>query len=177
MSPGRPSRRLCSDRENRTGGGAWPPHSEGAIARLRGLFFRARPGYFMDGPIVMNPLVPAAQRRFLAMHKRPCVIFRRMTRSECLKRSVECCRLAEAASEPEMKVYLMRLALPGCRLLHRRTSACSKRRSGCMQAHWATEGNATHSFLAPAFRERLHRGFDRSLVAARWSAAFVEAIR
>ena len=34
-----------------------------------------------------------------------------MTRSECLKRSVECCRLAEAASEPEMKVYLMRLAL------------------------------------------------------------------
>ena len=40
----------------------------------------------------------------------------------------------------------------------------------------ATEGNATHSFLAPAFRERLHRGFDRSLVAARWGAAFVEAI-
>jgi len=34
-----------------------------------------------------------------------------MTRSECLKRSVECCRLAETASEPEMKVYLMRLAL------------------------------------------------------------------
>ena len=34
-----------------------------------------------------------------------------MTRSECLKRSVECCRLAEAASEPEMKVYLLRLAL------------------------------------------------------------------
>ena len=34
-----------------------------------------------------------------------------MTRSECLKRSVECRRLAEAASEPEMKVYLLRLAL------------------------------------------------------------------
>ena len=34
-----------------------------------------------------------------------------MTRSECLKRSVECCRLADAASEPEMKVYLLRLAL------------------------------------------------------------------
>jgi hypothetical protein len=45
------------------------------------------------------------------MHRRPCVIFRHMTRSECLKRSVECCRLAEAASEPEMKVYLLRLAL------------------------------------------------------------------
>jgi hypothetical protein len=34
-----------------------------------------------------------------------------MTRSECLKCSQECCRLAEAASEPEVKVYLMRLAL------------------------------------------------------------------
>ena len=59
----------------------------------------------------MNPRAFAAQRRFLATHKRPCVIFRRMTRSECLKRSVECRRLAEAASEPEMKVYLLRLAL------------------------------------------------------------------
>jgi hypothetical protein len=27
------------------------------------------------------------------------------------KRSVDCCRLAEAASEPKMKVYPMRLAL------------------------------------------------------------------
>ena len=34
-----------------------------------------------------------------------------MTRSECLRRSVECSRLAEAASELEMKVYLLRLAL------------------------------------------------------------------
>jgi hypothetical protein len=34
-----------------------------------------------------------------------------MTRSECLKRAAECFRLAEAASETEMKVYLMRLAL------------------------------------------------------------------
>ena len=34
-----------------------------------------------------------------------------MTRAECLKRAAECCRLAEAASDPEMKVYLMRLAL------------------------------------------------------------------
>ena len=41
----------------------------------------------------------------------PLCYFCHMTRSECLKRSVECCRLAEAASEPEMKVYLLRLAL------------------------------------------------------------------
>jgi hypothetical protein len=34
-----------------------------------------------------------------------------MARSECLKRAAECGRLAEAASDPEMKVYLMRLAL------------------------------------------------------------------
>jgi hypothetical protein len=39
-----------------------------------------------------------------------------------------------------------------------------------VRPHWATEGNATHSFLAPAFRERLHRGFDSSFVATRWSA-------
>jgi hypothetical protein len=32
-----------------------------------------------------------------------------MTRSECLKRCVECRRLAEAASEPD--VYLLTLAL------------------------------------------------------------------
>ena len=34
-----------------------------------------------------------------------------MTRSECLKRAAECCRLAEAASDPEMKVYLLKLSL------------------------------------------------------------------
>src|SRR3954452_17091944 len=60
---------------------------------------------------VETRLAPATQRRFLATHKRPDVIFCRMTRSECLKRSVECCRLAESVIEPEMKVYLLRLAL------------------------------------------------------------------
>ena len=34
-----------------------------------------------------------------------------MTRPECLKRAAECNRLAEATSDPEMKLYLMRLAL------------------------------------------------------------------
>lgn len=29
---------------------------------------------------------------------------------ECLKRAAECARLAEAASDPELKVYLMKLA-------------------------------------------------------------------
>ena len=29
---------------------------------------------------------------------------------ECLKRATECARLAEAASDPELKIYLMRLA-------------------------------------------------------------------
>ena len=77
---------------------------------LQGLFFRER-GYFRMWLNFMNPRAPAAQRRFFATHERLCVIFRRMTRSECLKRSAECSRLAEAASEPEMKVYLLRLAL------------------------------------------------------------------
>jgi len=35
---------------------------------------------------------------------------------------------------------------------------------------------AASGFLAPALLERMDRGFDRSLLAARWSAAFVEAI-
>jgi hypothetical protein len=60
---------------------------------------------------VYNQLAPATQRRFPATHKGAGVIFRRMTRSECLRRSVECCRLAESVIEPEMKVYLLRLAL------------------------------------------------------------------
>ena len=34
-----------------------------------------------------------------------------MTRPECLKRAAECNRLAEATSDPDMKLYLMRLAL------------------------------------------------------------------
>ena len=34
-----------------------------------------------------------------------------MTKQECLKRAAECNRLAEATSEPDMKLYLMRLAL------------------------------------------------------------------
>jgi hypothetical protein len=29
---------------------------------------------------------------------------------ECLKRAAECARVAEAASDPELKIYLMRLA-------------------------------------------------------------------
>ena len=80
-----------------------------------------------------------------------------MTRSECLKRSVECCRLAESAIEPEMKVYLLRLALSW---MQAATSADERLRVG-------TEANVANSFHVPAFRESLHRGFDRSLVAAR----------
>jgi hypothetical protein len=34
-----------------------------------------------------------------------------MTRQECLKRAPECNRLAETTSDPNMKLYLMRLAL------------------------------------------------------------------
>ena len=34
-----------------------------------------------------------------------------MTKQECLKRAAECNRLAEATSEPDMKLYLMKLAL------------------------------------------------------------------
>jgi hypothetical protein len=34
-----------------------------------------------------------------------------MNKPECLKRAAECTRLAEAASDPDMKVYLMKLAL------------------------------------------------------------------
>ena len=34
-----------------------------------------------------------------------------MTKQECLKRAAECNRLAEAASDPDMKLYLMKLAL------------------------------------------------------------------
>ena len=29
---------------------------------------------------------------------------------ECLKRAAECARLAETASDPELKIYLMKLA-------------------------------------------------------------------
>ena len=35
----------------------------------------------------------------------------KMTKQECLKRAAECNRLAEATSEPDMKLYLMKLAL------------------------------------------------------------------
>jgi hypothetical protein len=31
-----------------------------------------------------------------------------MTKQECLKRAAECNRLAEATSEPDMKLYLMK---------------------------------------------------------------------
>ncbi len=48
---------------------------------------------------------------------------------------------------------------------------------GCYIGGQTRGKNAAHSFPVPAFCERLHRCFDRSLVAARWSAAFVEAIR
>ena len=34
-----------------------------------------------------------------------------MTKEQCLKRAAECNRLAEAASDPDMKLYLMKLAL------------------------------------------------------------------
>jgi hypothetical protein len=34
-----------------------------------------------------------------------------MTKQECLKRAAECNRLAEATSDPDMKFYLMKLAL------------------------------------------------------------------
>ena len=34
-----------------------------------------------------------------------------MTKQECLKRAAECNRLAEATSDPDMKLYLMKLAL------------------------------------------------------------------
>ena len=34
-----------------------------------------------------------------------------MNKQERLRRATECTRLAEATSDPEMKVYLMRLAL------------------------------------------------------------------
>ncbi len=34
-----------------------------------------------------------------------------MNKPECLKRAAECARLAEATSDPEMKVYLMKLGL------------------------------------------------------------------
>jgi hypothetical protein len=34
-----------------------------------------------------------------------------MTKRECLKRAAECNRLAETTSDPNMKLYLMRLAL------------------------------------------------------------------
>jgi hypothetical protein len=34
-----------------------------------------------------------------------------MNRPECLKRAAECNRLAEATSDPDMKLFLMRLAL------------------------------------------------------------------
>jgi hypothetical protein len=34
-----------------------------------------------------------------------------MTRRECFKRAAECNRLAETTSDPNMKLYLMRLAL------------------------------------------------------------------
>ena len=36
---------------------------------------------------------------------------------------------------------------------------------------------AASGFLAPALLERMDRGFDRSLLAARWSAAFVEVVQ
>ena len=35
----------------------------------------------------------------------------KMTKQECLKRAAECNRLAEATSEPDMNLYLMKLAL------------------------------------------------------------------
>ena len=34
-----------------------------------------------------------------------------MTKEQCLKRAAECNRLAEATSDPDMKLYLMKLAL------------------------------------------------------------------
>ena len=34
-----------------------------------------------------------------------------MSKPDCLKRAAECTRLAEATSDPDMKLYLMRLAL------------------------------------------------------------------
>ena len=34
-----------------------------------------------------------------------------MTKEQCLKRAAECNRLAEAASDPDMKLYFMKLAL------------------------------------------------------------------
>jgi hypothetical protein len=34
-----------------------------------------------------------------------------MTKLQCLKRAAECNRLVEGTSDPEMKVYLMKLAL------------------------------------------------------------------
>jgi hypothetical protein len=34
-----------------------------------------------------------------------------MTKRECLKRAAECNRLAETTSDPDMKLYLIRLAL------------------------------------------------------------------
>ena len=34
-----------------------------------------------------------------------------MTKEQCLKRAAECNRIAEATSDPDMKLYLMKLAL------------------------------------------------------------------
>jgi hypothetical protein len=34
-----------------------------------------------------------------------------MTRPECLKRAAECRRLADAESEPDLKLFLMRLGI------------------------------------------------------------------
>jgi hypothetical protein len=103
---------------------------------------------------------------------------RSMTRSECLERAAECGRLASRKRSGDEG--LLDEAFPlldagryiGGRAPARRGLApCGH--AGAM----APLSEANYSVSVPTSRKRLHGGLDRSLAAARWSAAFVEAIR
>ena len=92
-----------------------------------------------------------------------------MTKEQCLKRAAECNRLAEATSDPDMKLYLMKLALTW---MQSATEADEKGRAQqasyrCPRRHKCGDSNcgtpSANRWTAASFSLHDHPGKDMSL--------------